>query len=1670
MPFIATAIGAIATTISGAIAAGGFVGSLVKAALAIALNVGISLLQQALSKQKTPGIKANASVGGKEPLSFIVGAWSTPGHLEYVNSWGPSNNYLVQVFSLADLPLSGLGETMWLNDEEVSLDFDNEHASYGYPVTGKYAGYLWVKYRDGTETTADAYLRDKFGADADRPWTTDMIGTGTPNVIVTTRLNRKLFTGIPKFRFEVSGLKLYDIRKDSTNGGSGTHRWSDQSTWEFTENPAVIIYNILRGITYDGTWVYGGQTIAAERLPSASWIAAANECDVEIDLSDETTEPQFRVGMEIACSAEPLGVIEELLVGCQGRLAEIGGVYKLHVGAPVASVYSFTDDDIVVTEGQSFDPFPSLDQTINAITATYPEPAEAWAEKEAPPLYDTDLETEDIGRRLVNGVKFECVRYANQVQRLMQAMLLDARRFRTHVITLPPEAWLLEPGVDYVSWTSTRNGYSSKQFLVVGIEGAPGFNQTVSLREVDATDYDWSTSNEREFEFSKIGPFTRDPQVMVGWSVAAANLEGKPSIAVTFDGDEDDIFAVQVQVRLASDSSVVFDGSVPYPGDTASATTILNGVFAPATGYEVRGRFIPLSDRDTDWSSWLAVTTLDLRPGIDDLADEVGAEFDSLSDSITTIIADVSQNASDIADEASARAAADLSLASDLADEATARAAAVSAVADDLADEAASRAAAVSAEADARLALALSHATDLQDQRDTLLELATEITELVSNSELERQTIRRELIAERDYITAAYTEAITVATGPDSALVVAQTELEAAIEEEGRSREASVTALSAAIVTNDAAQSTALTTLSTQIRGSYEGTDFESVTSGLIYAMRTSFASQFESINTSIESLSAGVDEQFDFATIWGFDSTIESWTGNGTPTWVSGGGWLRPANHATDPYVISPASLGIDTDTYGQVRLRIRKTGSPTWEGYLWWKLDGDSTWDAGRRDSVSEPTFDANGIALINFVPGYTGTLDQIRIDVSSDQDASNYYEIDWVAVGRPSPGASIASVDTINTALSNAIEAEATSRQTLSALLTGESDPDGSETLAGLSSGLLYDERIARTTEDAAIAADVTALDTRLTDAETELSANSSALSTLETTVTTIGDDLDTAEAGIAANSTAITSLNAAVDDKADASALSTLEASVEALADGSIRSQSEAIRSLRASLDDIANEIIEGQAGSDLERQAIHQATANINEVLTARVDQNEDGVTSVTSRVEALEASIGDYALLTITDAIEARVSENEGGIEANLTAITALQASVTANESDITATSTALTALTSRVTTNESDIDANSAAITSLENDVSDAQGDIIATSSALTTLTSRVTTNENDIDANSTAITNLDNSLTSAVADITANSSAITALDSRVTDNEGDISSNAAAITALQTELTTAEGDIAANSTALTSLTSRVTTNEGDIDSNSSAITALQTGLTSAEGDISANSTAITGLDSRVTANEGDISSISTAVTALETGLSSAEDDIAANSGAITALDTRVTDNEDGIAANSTAITALDSRVTDNEGNIASNASVIGSLYTSVSAQGDTITALSGQVTALSATVDDNSAGGLVRFEAQATPTGVDARYAIVLAASLGGTEKNAGLLMDLYTEASTLKSRIALKADEIFMLDDSTGTLKAPFVYTGGSLYLDDVLIQTANIGDGTITSAKTGPLYIQ
>lgn len=651
---------AIATALlSGTFLAGSALATgLLAGGLSLAASVGLSYAAQALAgKPKTNtqvdhfSVQTTLQTGGDVPRSFNLGYSATAGSLAYANFWGNDggtpNAYITKVIPIGDLP-GGTLQEVWVNGVKCTLG-DTADPDMGYPVVeykkdGK--DHVWIKYYDGTQTEADAFLVSKVSTTA-HPYESTRVGVGVSYVIATALVNDTLFTGIPDYTFAHSGIPLYDPTKDDTNGGTGSHRYSDPSTWggDGDNLPAVQAYNVLRGFYFQGKWVYGFQSMTAPRLPNVNWNAQIDKCRATVT-GASGDEPAYRSGGQVNVSAQIGNTLQTILTTCQGKLSEIGGFYKIHLGAPDSSTFSFTDDDILSSEEQNFAPFFGLADSINGISATYPDPAQAWQMVPAPAYVVDAMVTRDGGRQLLANPSFDFVPYPEQVQRLQKSAVDEAARERRNTVVLPPQYWIVEPG-DIGEWTSARNGYVSKLFRADVVTDRANLDVGLALTEVDPSDYDWDTSTDYRPVVGGSTVIQRPaPQGIVDWFAEgvvlkdAAGNNRRPAIRMTWDGDMPGVSGVRYAVRLKSDASFVTSGSTDQ---LAAAAIVISQSLLPNTQYQVQGQYIPSAPRDVLWSDWLDVTTpntlltaLDFDPAA--LSAAVSNQFQIGDDKVEAIV------------------------------------------------------------------------------------------------------------------------------------------------------------------------------------------------------------------------------------------------------------------------------------------------------------------------------------------------------------------------------------------------------------------------------------------------------------------------------------------------------------------------------------------------------------------------------------------------------------------------------------------------------------------------------------------------------------------------------------------------------------------------------------------------------------------------------------------------------------------------------------------------------------------------------------------------------------------------------------------------------------------------------------------------------------------------
>nr|WP_257301565.1 DUF1983 domain-containing protein [Klebsiella pneumoniae] len=390
-----------------------------------------------------------------------------------------------------------------------------------------------------------------------------------------------------------------------------------------------------------------------------------------------------------------------------------------------------------------------------------------------------------------------------------------------------------------------------------------------------------------------------------------------------------------------------------------------------------------------------------------------------------------------------------------------------------------------------------------------------------------------------------------------------------------------------------------------------------------------------ENLARQISQIAAGTGEQFDSLEIWYFDKDAEGWTedDNGyTPMSVTSDGWLK-ANNSTST-CRSPNGLTIDAHAYRFIKMRIKKVGSPTWNAKMFWIGADETGWNAGRSVVISEPEYDDKGIAILTLHDiewRDSTTIRRFRFDFTTGQDADNYLLFDWIAVGRPAPGASTAALQDVRSTLSNALTAEAQARSTLAAQMRGSYE--GSD-LDKVTSGLLYQEKTARVT---AISAEVKARESLQTQFNDNKAAVSGELSSLTTEQS--------------AQASRIGGLETSLGKKADAAALTSLTQKVE--------QQGATLTSQGAALTSLTNRV--GQTETGL--AGTNEALSGLQSVVTQqgdRITSQGQSITKLTSDLGTTNSALAKKAEAAAVTALTQQVEQNGRDIRSNTDSITSL--------------------------------------------------------------------------------------------------------------------------------------------------------------------------------------------------------------------------------------------------------------------------------------------------------------------------------------------------------------------------------------------------------------------------
>lgn len=411
------------------------------------------------------------------PRMYIYGRVKTSGVLTFIGTSGTNNKYLWVVITLADHQCEEIGD-IWLDSIKITssdIDAGTGLVSGGSPAwNGKL--YIW-KHLGTSAQTVDTNLDAAFSS----LWDSNHKGQGQAYIVVRMERDQDAFpNGNPQNYFAlVKGRRLYDPRLDSTNGGSGSHRLTNPSTWAWSTNPALATADYLTGghAYYDDTVITAtarrGMKTATSRIDWAQVSAAATECEDSMSLPGSQTENRYSCNGVVSADLPHSENLARILSSMSGTLVYTGGTFRVFCAQYDSPSLSIGDNDL--TGEYQVETSVGDAAVFNAVSAVYFDSTRDYQPVTSYMRTNSSYETAD-GRREPKSIDLPMVTSEYQAQRLCEIENRVGRSQTVITMMLGLNGFKLKTW-DTFSLTLSELSYNAKVFRVTHWELDPSSPQ-----------------------------------------------------------------------------------------------------------------------------------------------------------------------------------------------------------------------------------------------------------------------------------------------------------------------------------------------------------------------------------------------------------------------------------------------------------------------------------------------------------------------------------------------------------------------------------------------------------------------------------------------------------------------------------------------------------------------------------------------------------------------------------------------------------------------------------------------------------------------------------------------------------------------------------------------------------------------------------------------------------------------------------------------------------------------------------------------------------------------------------------------------------------------------------------------------------------------------------------
>lgn len=431
-------------------------------AVAVVAYASISIMR---SMTRTPSLKGGAFGGvnvrdGTAARNIIYGERKTSGVLVPLavrpsTFLGETNDCIYMLLILAGTPVDSIEKVFFGKDELVLDSSGNE--------TGKYKDYAKVVRKPQGGYCAD--ITTDLGSHF---WTTEHRLDGIAYLYIKLKLNQTLYSGgVPDIFALVKGRRVFDPRDEDQD-------ISDLSTWKYSNNPALCALDYLSGVPIldEQSQVqtpYGVGAFPAE-TDYASFIAAANICDEEIQVSLTETTPRYTCN-GIISSATAAGDGLAMIAGAMaGDVCYMGGRWTAFAGAYRNPVGSISDSDFRA-------PISAINfvrakrDKYNAVKGLFVDKRNDYQVVDFPPVTSSVFFAEDNNETLYRDVEYHLTTDEYAARRLARIALNSGRMSVAFTARCNLSAAKYSIN-DTITYSNPNYGWNSKPFRVVGFKFA----------------------------------------------------------------------------------------------------------------------------------------------------------------------------------------------------------------------------------------------------------------------------------------------------------------------------------------------------------------------------------------------------------------------------------------------------------------------------------------------------------------------------------------------------------------------------------------------------------------------------------------------------------------------------------------------------------------------------------------------------------------------------------------------------------------------------------------------------------------------------------------------------------------------------------------------------------------------------------------------------------------------------------------------------------------------------------------------------------------------------------------------------------------------------------------------------------------------------------------------